>query len=54
MSKHLAYSYVEIDDADMERTPSVGHREEMIELIEQYRSNSARAHTRWRGVLPAF
>jgi len=40
MSKHLAYSYVEIDDADMERThlwvTVNGVDGEMIELIEQY------------------
>jgi len=36
MSKHAAYSYVEIDDADMERTTVNGVDGEMIELIEQY------------------
>jgi len=40
MSKHAAYSYVEIDDADMERThlwvTVNGVDGEMIELIEHY------------------
>ena len=36
MSKHPAFSYVEIDDADMERTTVNGVDGEMIELIAQY------------------
>ena len=58
MSKHPAYSYVEIDDADMERNHlwvTVNDADgNTIELIERnIRSNSARAHMRWRGVWPA-